>query len=281
MHDNNGVRIMFTQHYQIFYRAHYNTSFSPDKRAEQCVRDFNEELTQDLLELGENCGNYQKKYTDYVLLWARRKANTLSPMITGPARFPVARNARAMNAEQRAWESFRAWRERYFKAVNRKPILSPEDDLEATLDELNRTEAQHAAILEARKIVRTEADVQASYAELTKLGLKSVVKDHQAYGRWWLDNTNSSAKIRRLKAKLLALQVRIERKESFEPIAFNGGEITIIDDRVCIMHDEKPEPATIKALKSRGFRYSPTRGGWVRKHTGNAIHDAKNICGAG
>jgi hypothetical protein len=46
---------------------------------------------------------------------------------------------------------------------------------------------------------------------------------------------------------------------------------------VKIFHDNKPDTQTIINLKKRGFRWSPNWKAWVRKHTGNALNDAKNI----
>jgi hypothetical protein len=75
------------------------------------------------------------------------------------------------------------------------------------------------------------------------------------------------------------MQMRIERKASFEPIKFEGGEINIEADRVTIRHESKPDQVIIDSLKSHGFRWSRNFGSWSRKHTGNAIYAAKMICG--
>ena len=91
--------------------------------------------------------------------------------------------------------------------------------------------------------------------------------------------TSNRNKIKRLQEKLETMRKRIEVKTSFEGIKFEGGEIVIEDDRVKIKHDEKPSREVIDALKSRGFRWSPNWQAWVRKHTQQAIYDAKNIIG--
>ena len=44
---------------QDFERAHSGTSFTPDVRADQCVRDFSAELEADLRSLGGSAGNYK------------------------------------------------------------------------------------------------------------------------------------------------------------------------------------------------------------------------------
>jgi len=70
---------------------------------------------------------------------------------------------------------------------------------------------------------------------------------------------------------------RIERKDNWEDIKFDGGYVTIEDDRVKIFHESKPESNIIIELKKNGFRWSPNWKCWCRKHTGNAISVTKNL----
>ncbi len=79
--------------------------------------------------------------------------------------------------------------------------------------------------------------------------------------------------------KMTTMRSRVARKETFEPITFDGGTITIENDRVCIRHDHKPEKAVMDSLRGSGFRWSPHMVCWCRKHTLQAIMDAKRITG--
>ena len=72
---------------------------------------------------------------------------------------------------------------------------------------------------------------------------------------------------------------RIARKESFEPIEFPGGIINIENDRVIIRHDEKPDADVRAKMKARGFRWSGQYSCWCRKHTAQALYDAREIVG--
>ena len=74
--------------------------------------------------------------------------------------------------------------------------------------------------------------------------------------------TNRNAKINRLKDKVIVMLSRIERKDNWEDIKFNGGYVTI---------------DIITELKKNGFRWSPNWKCWCRKHTGNAISVTKNL----
>ena len=271
-----------------FYRAYYNTSFTPDVRADQCVRDFSAELEADLVELGDKTGNYAEKYIAHLRTWAGRKSRCLSVMITGPANFPTTRNRKAMDSEQRAWDEFRAWRERYIKAVNRVKTKSPEEEIDDALIRLEKERNNHAIMIDVNKIFRRKvSDEEKRNALLEELGLSEKLVNNlmepDCFGMCGFASyalTNSNARIKNLEQKILIMKNRIERRDSFEKIEFSGGCIDIENDRVVIRHDEKPPREVIDSLKSHGFRWSHHWKCWCRKHTANALRDAKNVCGA-
>lgn len=270
-----------------FYRAHYALSFTPDERADQCVKDFSEELDADLAELGDNSGNYREKYIAYLRTWAGRKSRCMSPMITGTANFPTAGNHKKMNAEMRAWDEFRAWRERYIKRANAVKTKSPEEDLDDALLDLEKQRAYHEMMIGVNKIIRskcTDAEKKTQIIEEYDLSEKTTANlfDYEPPFRPGFESftlINHNALVKRLEEKVLTMKARIQRKETFKPIAFDGGSINIENDRVVIYHDSKPPRETIEALKTHGFRWSPHWSCWCRKHTANALRDAKMVCG--
>lgn len=271
-----------------FRRAYYATSFTPDARAETCVLDFSKELSEDLLTLGERSGNYKDKYINYLRQWAGRKSRCMSSMITGPANFPVASNRKKIDSEIRMWEEFRAWRDRYFKKAFAEPILSPEEEIPAAEAELEKQKRFHQQMIDVNKIFRsakTPEQARQMLADKCKFSAGTIDKlmEPKRFGRHngfeTFELSLSNAKIKRLKEKVATMKARITIKETFEKIIFPGGSIDIENDRVVIYHESKPEQSIIDALKHNGFRWSPRFKCWCRKHTGNAIHDAKKICG--
>lgn len=270
-----------------FYRAYYNTSFTPDVRAEQCVRDFSAELEADLVELGDKTGNYAEKYVAHLRAWAGRKSRCLSVMITGPANFPTTRNRKSMDSEQRAWDEFRAWRERYIKAVNRVKTKSPEEEIDDALMRLEKERNNHTLMVEANKIHRrkvSDEEKRRAFAEEMEIAEDLIEKlmKPDCYGRCGFapySLTNSNARIKNLEQKVLTMKARIERRDTFEKIEFDGGTIDIENDRVVIRHDQKPSRDILDSLKANGFRWSPHWKCWCRKHTANALRDAKSVCG--
>lgn len=89
--------------------------------------------------------------------------------------------------------------------------------------------------------------------------------------------TNNNANIRRLKERLETLkrQAQDETKE----IEING--IRIVDNteenRLQIFFPGKPSESTRAALKSHGFRWTPSLGCWQAYRGGNAVYWAKKI----
>jgi hypothetical protein len=210
-------------------------------------------------------------------------------MITGGSNFPVRRAQKANNSESNKYNDFINWRERYFNAVNRVPTKSPEDDREAAEKKLE-------------KLLNVQLEMKAINAEIRKCKLKTleelthhlVVKEGfnpvlvscmdsyhaKQTGKYKIPGftlTNNNAKIKAAADKIKIMETRIDRKNTWKDIIFEGGHVTIEDDRLKIFHDEKPEKEIIQEIKNNGFRWSPNWQCWCRKHTGNAIYSLKYL----
>jgi len=272
------------QYWQKCKDAHVWTSFYPEKRADQMIKEWSEMLENDLEQLGENQGNYKEKFIDKWLKWVNSKSKCASSMITGSANFNVRQNLKYLNYEQANYEQLMKWRSKYFKAVNRVKTPSPEEELDNALAELDKAKAKQELMKEANSILRKHKDLTAfDHAKmLLEMGFElDLIKEASQFdgslkfAQFTL--TNNNAKIKRLEQKVKIMKVRIERKKDFEDVKFDGGYWTISDDRVKIFHDEKPSKEVIQELKSNGFRWSPNWKCWCRKHTGNAIAVTKRI----
>ena len=121
--------LLLGEFYGICYSAYSNTSFSPEVRAVNVIKEYSSLLESDLNELGENKGNYKTKFINHFTAWMNAKGNCISVMITGGSNFPVRRAEKANASERNKYVAFQNWREKYFKAVNRVPTKSPEEDL--------------------------------------------------------------------------------------------------------------------------------------------------------
>ncbi len=272
---------------EIAYRAYAGTSFDPGRRRDQILKELEEELQQDLESLGEKAGDYEEKYISHASIWLGRKSLCISVMITGASNFPVRRNEKANNAEGKAWTDFRIWRTGYSKAVNRIHNLCPEDDMELAIKKAGKLIIAQEVMKGVNKIVRNknlstdqkiEAIVEAGFPKSE--APKMLVPDCMGtIGFASFTLTNNNARIKAAKDKIETMKRRIAVKATFESIHFEGGSITIEADRVCITHDEKPDRDVIDKISSRGFHWSRNYGCWSRKHTAQAIWDAKEIVG--
>lgn len=117
-------------------------SFTPEKRADGDIAGYVKDVLAfaELLEAHASTPDkiteavaqverYRLRYIEWeYTLWSA-KGRTASPMITGPARFPVSRNEKAMNAERRKVEAYLAWSQRTeraaLKAVQQVGYVAP------------------------------------------------------------------------------------------------------------------------------------------------------------
>lgn len=95
------------------------------------------------------------------------------------------------------------------------------------------------------------------------------------FPRWIL--SNNSAEIRRIKQRIEDLRKAQEREDAAEDIETDLYTYRVDDNRVQFVFDGKPEPAVRGILKRYAFRWSPSRGAWVRQATANGIYAAKRV----
>tara|TARA_R100000306_G_scaffold58095_1_gene56454 strand:- start:19838 stop:20755 length:918 start_codon:yes stop_codon:yes gene_type:complete len=87
--------------------------------------------------------------------------------------------------------------------------------------------------------------------------------------------TNNNANIRRIQQRIKQLQANQER----ETVSVQGAGYEYAEDveenRAMFIFEVKPAKATRDMLKRHGFRWSPTRGAWVRQLNNAAVWQAK------
>ena len=279
------VKTMVLGHlWELCYRAHSNISFSPNKRANSYVSEYSEMLEKDLNALGTKQGNYKEKFIAKFSDWMSAKGRCISSMITGGSNFPVRRAQKANDSERNKCDAFYHWRDKYFTAVNRVPTKSPEDDKEAAerkLEKLVNNQLEWKAINAAiRKSKITNESELLNHLIALDFNASSIKLIDYRGGKFKIPSfylTNNNATIKNTKDKIKAMETRIERKMTWEDITFEGGYVTIEDDRLKIFHDEKPTREVIQEIKSNGYRWSPNWACWCRKHTGNAVFGLKHL----
>lgn len=258
--------------YSLAYQAYAGTSFDPERRAKL----EQEEYARHMVALGERYGHlpgadveieeYRNGYIRHIHAWLQARTRVLSPMITGPAKFPWGRNERAMSTEQCRLEELIGWKKKAIDRLERNlglresGIISSDDPeavqkLEAKLANLIET---HEAMKAANKKARQE-------------GKESPCPS------WQIRNSNNN--IRQTKQRITDLKAR--QQEQTTEIAFPGGIIidNVEENRLQIVFDGKPDEEVRTKLKASGFRWAPSVGAWQRYRSFNAVWAAKRITG--
>ena len=270
-------------------RAHYWTSFSPDRRGEQMIKDYNEQLTEDMSELtaanieAEIIKGYKTRYINLFSSWLSAKSRCASPMITGPANFNVRKHEKANRSEDNHYKVFQEWRVRAKAAIVRKsqPVKTFESELERYKTELEALKKNHELMKEGNKRIlkarKTGENITAYLTEAFK------IQPHMI--EWTLKFgfglSNNLANIKRIEERILILSKKQERAETIGTSIreFEGFKVIFNHeaDRIQIQHDVKPDFDTIANLKRRGFKWSPSFKAWQRQLNRNGIEAAEIV----
>jgi len=272
--------------------AHRNVSFSPERRGEQMIKEYSEELTADIEELktggasDESIENYKARYERYFSSYLSAKSNTFSIMITGGGNFPVARHQKANRSEQRHYEIFREWRERAKKAIVRKakPAATYTSELERYRAELAGMQRNHELMKEGNKRIKA---ANKSGEDLTAYLTDTFgIEPHMI--QWTMRRgfglQNNLANIKRIEGmiKLLEQKEAMKEKSPVTKYLFDGGEILVNYevDRIQIFFATRPTSEELTAWKSKGlntYNWSPSAKAWQRKITPNALYHVKTM----
>lgn len=244
----------------------------------------------------------------FVRAWAAFQhagARTANWMITGPARFPVERNRKAMDTEHRRYQELDALcKAAPFHAVKaakrlRAQQIGPAGLADAELADLRARLEKREAAQRHMKIVNElirrhklgEGDGATLSALLADRGFD--VNPNRAgmilrppysgakggYAPFQL--SNNLAEIKRLTARIAQVEAKAQRIDAGQNAERQVNGVRIVedaaDDRLRLYFDGKPAPDVIRALKGRGFRWSPSNGAWQRQLTQNARYAAEGI----
>lgn len=278
------------KHYELAYRAHLNTSFSPDKRAESACKGFDADIAA-LKEAGVREASVAK-YEALWIKWMSAKGRCLSSMITGPANFPVARNEKANNAERRAGDACLDYYNKVIKAAEKaayydenpdaRPIMDGDSDaLERLKKKLESHKKAHETMLAVNKIVRKKPiDEAALVAVLGSEDKARRILEPDCYGDVGFATyalNNNRATISRLQGRI----DKLEKRKDQGGKEINVGGVRVLqnseDMRIQIFFDGKPAPEIISCLKSNAFKWAPSKGAWQRQLTNNAVYSFNNF----
>lgn len=284
--------------------AHNGTSFVPERRAEQEREDYRQTLQSDFeqletladteqkrAQLAEEFELYRAGYRQRTLAYLAARSRVMSTMITGPARFPTARNEKRCNSADNRLRELIDFRERALKAIRRtlqpelRPIMAGDADATARLAE---------KIIEAKAMQELMRSVNAAHkrylkdpATLDACELsdqaKQIIRDYKPQYSWEphpfapYQLKNNNANIRRMEQRLAQLEQAHQTPETVT----EAGDIRIedcpADNRVRLFFPGKPDAEICDRLKSSGFRWAPSIGCWQEYRNGRSLAVAQGF----
>lgn len=286
----------FADLWKLAVRAFEGTSYSPEERAALYIRDYERALQDDLKALPEDDKpDYIAKFRARVSDLFERHSRILSPMITGPARFPSARNTKANNAYDNAVEEFEAWRKKYAKrAAQRVEDAKPQEQKEseewarvksditstaATIGAIDRgTYCGIRSLFVSGLYGRLSTLANAGKSELINKALNYIREINQSLPKPVFTDRHKVWQL--VEVAAASIRAEAERKEApTAELTFTGGRIlkNYAEDRLQILFDGKPDSVTIRNLKKNGFRWSPRYMAWQRQLTDNAYYAAARV----
>lgn len=233
------------------------------------------------------------------------ESRCMSWFIVGPARFPVDRNRKRMDAADNAYRVVREHSAAARKAVERAafPHGMPGDAIRASnpdapdllrsrIAERKETHATMKAVNAAIRSVKGD-DVEAMVqAVVDATGWRedrarlTVVPPQAWMGRGFAPYQLSGelAEIKRLEGRLTIIERNRERGTVSRTHNTTAGAVEVIENgeaaRIQIIFPGKPDAATRDILKRNGFRWAPSEGAWQRHLNNNGRWAAKQVISA-
>lgn len=243
--------------------------------------------------------------------WQHAGSQVANWMVTGPAKFPVARNNKRIATEDRRYAELKALADGApARAVKRargamKEAIGTGGLIAAELADLRQRlaarERKHAmmkaanAIIRRAKLTGAEGDAQKLVDQLAAEGhpfslaharvlLEPDCMGGRGFARFGL--ANNSAEIRRLTDRVAQVERKAAACEAVETGEASNATRTVGDceivenraeDRLQLIFPGKPDATVRGALKSNGFRWSPRNGAWQRQLTNSARAAAERI----
>lgn len=283
--------------------AYRHTSFTPEKRGEAMIKDYERLLAADI-ELIKDATDetkelYKKRFIAHLSHYMSARARIVSPMIAGPANFPVARMEKYRRWEDSAYEKFSTFRDKALKGIQKQIARDKPED---------QKQAEVWALIESTIMDKIETIIKIDTGENTYTSRQLIVAnlagfiermakngqaDHVKKALEIIRQTNAqhTKPIVTEKHKIFTLvnvaetieakQRELSSREA-QVYKFEGGEVVLNYEanRLQLRHDVKPAQEVINSLKRNGFKWSPTNKAWQLFLHNQAIYKANQLTGA-
>lgn len=236
---------------------------------------------------------YARRLAQWENDYNRNQASYPSQFISGAGGYNMRKHNKQMAREESLWAEYEEIKALLgkIKAVGTGPVdLADPHAREILTDQLQKQQAtlDRGKALNAYYRKHHTFD---GFPELSPAAAEKLSADFAATRARcpWIEKPFPDYEMASLRGKIKRIQARLSELDKLEAaaaqpaasICFDGGEIVRNADlnRLQILFDDIPDPATRTALKSHGFRWSPSNKAWQRQLTDNAIQDAKKILG--
>ena len=261
--------IKTTISYETAKNAFRNISFSPDERGKSIIASSNKEIKlflNELLKLNTekkeeiivDVKNWTLKYDNKKTAWLNAMSRTASAMITGPANFPTARNNKRNETAHKRNEELSDWMEKSKKALIKKysPKVIPKTIFEEVEEVKKADRKGYFKSLDKESLTAKLFN----YANISKENLQEVkeiaLKETSLF--------TSKHKIHRIIESIEKKFSRISEGTANKEEIINN--IKIIDseenNRIELYFEGIPSAEIRGYLKSKGFKWSPTKKAW-------------------
>lgn len=273
------------KHYQAAYRAHYNTSFSPEKRAESECK-FYDETIENFKQIGAT-ENELEKFEKLFAVSLSAKSRCLSAAITGPSKFPVARAEKARIREMKVTDELFKYVENVQKWADRRNNpekytsnvikLDDKNALASLKTKLEKLKSNHEKMKAANKIISKKSTPEEKRAELLEVFKNESVVDDilkpdfcSRIG-FTFELKNNLQNIKQVESRIAEAE-KLEKLEQKE-IEINGVKVIQNKEemRLQLVFSGKPASDMIQLLKSKGFKWSPRFMAWQRLLNANCL----------
>lgn len=279
--------------YEVAYRAHTGTSFSPEKRAkseqENYFNSLQEVYNENVVrakklnlenELDARFLKFKEKYLKLSLEYLQSRSGIYSTMISGASNFPVARmqkkNAVVDKKSKAVLDYFNNYQNLFYNEM--KPVVIKTGSSEALIqlqEKLRKEEEAHQLTLVFNKIMRKKISNDEKEKELLKAGFsQKIIDSAKKEGFYELGSyvsSNRSARMRELKRRI-KVEENIKQKSATIgnlEFPFKGGTVVknLEINRLQILFDSIPDATLRSALKRGGlaFKWSPSNKAWQRQ----------------
>lgn len=276
--------INLSQLSELAKRAYYGTSFSPEKRGQQMISEYEALLAEDLSTIEAASDDTKKLYTQrfiaHLTKYIAAKSRVVSPMISGPSNFPVRQQEKYRNWEHSAYEKFSEFRNKALNGIkkqiqNEKP--SHEIDAEAwksieskilwdaaaIMDIDNKTGTGSRALFVSNLTGFIQRLAKNGQTDHVKKALELIQQLNTKHTKPIVTERNSIFKLIET-AQAIEETKRDQSLKESETYTFEGGVVVLNyqENRLQIKHDSKPDQSILDTLKRKAFKWSPTNKAW-------------------